>query len=114
MKNSIKSAKYGNKEISELVNVKGAIFSMIKDGYEFDDEVLEAAHIQKTISNVKCYCRVGGECKDNNGVLKKETQSIRQIISEMNTLDNYGKDDYKDDDWSTDINNYETVDDDDE
>lgn len=51
LKSTIKSSKYGDKSIEELIKIKGAIFSMIKDGYDFDDEVLEAAHIRKQISN---------------------------------------------------------------
>jgi hypothetical protein len=109
LKSTIKSSKYGDKSIEELIKIKGAIFSMIKDGYDFDDEVLEAAHIRKQISNEKVYCRVGGDNSSNKKKLPKDTQSIKQIIYELNMLENKFKcdnlSDDKDDAWSKELNN---------
>ena len=39
--------------VSELVPVKGEIFNLIKKGFEFDDEVLEKAHIKKIVRDEK-------------------------------------------------------------
>nr|DAO77087.1 MAG TPA: hypothetical protein [Ackermannviridae sp.] len=109
LKSTIKSSKYGDKSIEELIKIKGAIFSMIKDGYDFDDEVLEAAHIRKQISNEKVYCRVGGDNSSKKKKLPKDTQSIKQIIYELNMLENKFKcdnlSDDKDDAWSKELNN---------
>lgn len=109
LKSAIKSSKYGDKSIEELIKIKGAIFSMIKDGYDFDDEVLEAAHIRKQISNEKVYCRVGGDNSSKKKKLPKDTQSIKQIIYELNMLENKFKcdnlSDDKDDAWSKELNN---------
>lgn len=109
LKSTIKSSTYGDKSIEELIKIKGAIFSMIKDGYDFDDEVLEAAHIRKQISNEKVYCRVGGDNSSKKKKLPKDTQSIKQIIYELNMLENKFKcdnlSDDKDDAWSKELNN---------
>lgn len=113
MESTVKSTKYGNKSVMELVDIKGVIFSMIKDGYQFDDEVLEAAHIKKEISNVRYYNRVGGDSQDKLGNLPKETSSMKQILSELNTIDNgSGKFNSKsdnDDNWDDDMNNFNDV-----
>lgn len=109
LKSTIKSSKYGDKSIEELIKIKGAIFSMIKDEYDFDDEVLEAAHIRKQNSNEKVYCRVGGSTPTKTKKLPKDTQSIKQIIYELNMIENKFKydnsSDDKDDAWSNELNN---------
>lgn len=92
MESTLKKGKYANKSIADLVKIEGEIFSMIKNGYEFDDEVLEAAHIKRNIRDVKVYCCVGGgKCGSMPLVLPKETASMKQILSDINTLDNIGK-----------------------
>ena len=85
MGDTIKNGAFANK------TVEGAIFSMIKDGYEFDDEVLKAAHIKKIIRDEKIDFVVNTN-KDNNrsNPLPKETTSLKQILAELNTLDNFG------------------------
>ncbi len=117
LKSTIKSSKYGDKSIEELIKIKGAIFSMIKDGYDFDDEVLEAAHIRKQISNEKVYCRVGDGKSTKKKNLPKDTQSIKQIIYELNMLENKFKcdnlSDDKDDAWASELNNVNSGDNDD-
>lgn len=47
MNYTFKKGKYANKTVGELTEIKGTIFSMIKEGYEFEDDVLAAAHIKK-------------------------------------------------------------------
>ena len=107
----IKKGKYAKKSVADLVKEKGVIFSMIKEGYEFDDEVLEKARIKKIISNVRTCCCVGGTdySKITNSNLPKDTASIKQILSELNTLDNIGGDN---DEESRDYDNeIDTIDD---
>ena len=53
MNDHIKSGAFANKTVEEVTKIKGAIFSMIKEGYEFDDEVLKAARIRKIIRDEK-------------------------------------------------------------
>lgn len=93
MESTIKKGKYSNKSVADLVKIEGEIFSMIKNGYEFDDEVLDAAHIKKSIRDVKVYHRVGGgNCEPMTSVLPKETATIKQILSDINVLDKIGED----------------------
>ena len=93
MESTFKKGKYANKSVADLVKIEGAIFSMIKNGYEFDDEVLDAVPIKKSIRDVKVYCRIGGEnCELMTSVLPKETASIKQILSDINILDKIGED----------------------
>ena len=55
MRDTIENGKYANKTVEEITKISGAIFSMIKDGYEFDDEVLAAAHISKMYSLIQTF-----------------------------------------------------------
>ena len=91
MNDHIKSGAFANKTVEEVTKIKGAIFSMIKEGYEFDDEVLKAARIRKIIRDEKIDFVVNTN-KDNNrsNPLPKETTSLKQILAELNTLDNFG------------------------
>ena len=90
MNDHIKSGAFANKTVEEVTKIKGAIFSMIKDGYEFDDEVLKAARIRKIIRDEKIDFVVNTN-KDNNrsNPLPKEAASLKQILAELNTLDNF-------------------------
>ena len=91
MNDHIKSGAFANKTVEEVTKIKGAIFSMIKEGYEFDDEVLKAARIRKIIRDEQIDFVVNTN-KDNNrsNPLPKETTSLKQILAELNTLDNFG------------------------
>lgn len=92
MQSIVKCGKNANKKVCNIVNVKGEVFSMIKEGYEFDDEVLEAAGIKKIVREEKVYCRAGGDgCDTREKPLPKESASVRQIISELNTIDTIEK-----------------------
>lgn len=88
LKDTIKGGKYNNYVVEDLVNVKGAIFSLIKEGYMFDDEVLELSHINRIIrgSHGECVIRdkVNTEPQKSLG---KDTASIKQILAEINTID---------------------------
>lgn len=91
MNDHIKSGAFANKTVEEVTKIKGAIFSMIKDGYEFDDEVLKAARIRKIIRDEKIDFVVNTN-KDNNrsNPLPKDTASLNQILAELHTLNNFG------------------------
>lgn len=116
MKSTVNSGKYGKKVVADLVNTKGVIISLIKEGYEFDDEVLNAAHITRQVSNVNEYYSVTKDktC-DHLKPLRKETTPIKQILSEINTLNTPGNDNAneKDGDFNFmgDVDNYSEEDD---
>ena len=89
MNDTIKNGKYIDKTVEEVTKIRGAIFSMIKDGYEFDDEVLKTAHISKTIRDERVDFVVNPHNDDNySKPLPVETASMKQILAEINTLDN--------------------------
>lgn len=96
MESTIKNGKNSEISVSELVSIKGKIFSLIKEGYEFDDEVLAAAHISKHIRDEKVYCRIGNLHMTNNSHLPKDTATTKQIISELNTINNLPSNNYND------------------
>lgn len=104
----IKHGKEGETSISEMVNVKGKIFSLIKEGYEFDDEVLEAAHITKIIRNEHTYCMVRDFNGEKSKPLPKDSVSIKQIISELNTISK-SPEKINDDDYSSFNNEIDTI-----
>lgn len=77
--------------ISDLVNIKGEIFKYVKKGFWFDDEVLEKAGIKRTIREVKSECVfIEKEKQLNVKTYPKETESLRNILKSINTLDNIG------------------------
>lgn len=91
MGDTIKNGAFANKTVEEVTKIKGAIFSMIKDGYEFDDEVLKIAHISKTIRDERIDFVVNtNKGNKRSNPLPKETTSLKQILAELNTLDNFG------------------------
>lgn len=92
LESTIKKGEYAGKTVADLVKISGKILALIKEGYDFDDEVLEAAHIKKSISGVKVYQRVGGlDCVQQQSKLPKDTVSIKQILSEISTIDKIGE-----------------------
>lgn len=72
--------------VVDLIKEKGKIFSMIKEGYVFDDEVLSAAHVTKVIRDERVYSTVKDKGVERIKKLPKDTVSIKQIISELNTI----------------------------
>lgn len=95
MGSAIKIGTKGEKKVSELVNEKGCIFSLIKEGYMFDDEVLNAANITHIIRDVHFENVVFEKNTEKNENLKKDSVSAKQIISELNSI-NKGFGDFKD------------------
>lgn len=74
------------KKICDIVTNKKAIFNLIKQGVQLDDEVLLQAGIKKTIRNVKVE-HVFVEHETDNKVYEKETTSLQKILKEIRTLD---------------------------
>lgn len=81
--------------ISDLVGIKGEIFKYVKKGIWFDDEVLEKAGIKRTIREEKIDTVFFDEkTKPKNiKIYPKETESLKNVLKSINTLDNIGNDD---------------------
>lgn len=81
--------------VSDLVGIKGEIFKYIKKGIWFDDEVLEKAGIKRTIRDEKIETVfVDQKAKPKNvKIYPKETESLKNVLKSINTLDNIDNDD---------------------
>jgi TPP-dependent indolepyruvate ferredoxin oxidoreductase alpha subunit len=103
LKDSINLGKKQKIAVSELVNKKGEIFRYIKDGYQFDDEVLEAAHIKKTIRDETIRSEFITNVNKKEKEYPKETESVKNILKTINTLDgqNISENDFYTDDDDT-------------
>lgn len=91
MNSTIKLGKNKDVKVSELVGIKGKIFSLIKDGYYFDEEVLSAANITHTIRDRKIYSCVRDKVLYDTKKFPKDTMSTKQIIAELNTITKMGE-----------------------
>lgn len=89
MDDVVNVGKNNKKTVSELVPLKGEIFNLIKKGFEFDDEVLEKAHIKKIIRDVQFKnVVVMHEQEKNKDKYVKESESLKTILKSLNTLEN--------------------------
>ena len=79
--------------VSDLVKIKGEVFKYIKQGYLFDDEVLKLAHIKRTRGPVT----IKNEFVDKRSIkvkeYPKETESLKNILKTLNTIENQSTDD---------------------
>lgn len=78
--------------VSELVPVKGEIFNLIKKGFEFDDEVLEKAHIKKIVRDEKINNIIVEHTHEKNKTYNKESESLKNILKSLNTIDKQNED----------------------
>ena len=78
--------------VSELVPVKGEIFNLIKKGFEFDDEVLEKAHIKKIVRDEKINNIIVEHTPEKKKTYNKETESLKNILKSLNTIDQQNAD----------------------
>ena len=81
--------------VSDLVGIKGEIFKYIKKGIWFDDEVLEKAGIKRIIREEKVETVFSDKKtkSENIKIYPKETESLKNVLKSINTLDNIGNDD---------------------
>lgn len=79
---------FKNKTIKDIINNKKEIFRMIKEGYYFDDDVLQAAGITKTIKNSVTSNQVVEHEKDTKQY-EVDTTPLQKILKELATIDNY-------------------------
>ena len=83
--------RYEGKTVEEVVNKnRTAIFTMIKKGVMFDDEVLSMAHITKTEHAHTAYCEIEKHINRSNRKYEKDTAKIDEILNELNTLEHDG------------------------
>ena len=81
--------------VSDLVGIKGEIFNYIKKGIWFDDEVLEKAGIKRIIREEKVETVFFDKKtkSENIKIYPKETESLKNVLKSINTLDNIGNED---------------------
>lgn len=81
--------------VSDLVGIKGEIFKYIKKGVWFDDEVLEKAGIKRIIREEKVETVFFDKKtkSENIKIYPKETESLKNVLKSINTLDNIGNED---------------------
>lgn len=95
LSDTIKIDKKTKVLVSELVKQKGEIFRLIKNGLRFDDEVLEEAHIKKTVKDSKTECIVAVHEKEKPQNLPKDTKNMKSILKSINTIDQEISEDYE-------------------
>ena len=86
MNDTINIGKNKKVTVSDLVPIKGKIFNLIKNGVQFDDEVLKESHITKTIRDVKVE-NVFVSHSPEKKKYTKETESLKNILKSINTLE---------------------------
>lgn len=81
--------------VSDLVGIKGEIFKYIKKGIWFDDEVLEKAGIKRIIREEKVETVFFDKKtkSENIKIYPKETESLKNVLKSINTLDNISNED---------------------
>ena len=81
--------------VSDLVGIKGEIFKYIKKGIWFDDEVLEKAGIKRIIREEKVETVFSDKKtkSENIKIYPKETESLKNVLKSINTLDNINNED---------------------
>ena len=81
--------EYKKRLIKDIVEDKNKkeIFNFIKEGYDVDDEVLEAIGIKKYIGEKKAKCVFVDHIKDDVKYEKEEVP-IKKVLGEISTLEN--------------------------
>ena len=87
MDDPITSGRIKSKTPREIIKKdKRKIFTLIKNGFTFDDEVLEAAGIRRSVSNERVYNSVCEHAVDTKR-LPKDKLSLNKIIEELSTVE---------------------------
>ena len=85
---TIPNGKHRGKKVRDVLSDnRKDIFSLIKSGLSFDDEVLSLAGIKKNIRDVKVVQVFTDHVKDTRKY-EKDTESLSRILKEIRTLDN--------------------------
>lgn len=72
--------------VRDIVGDKKKVFSLIKKGIQFDDEVLEKAGIKKVVRDVE-FKNVFVEHEKDKKTYEKDTVNLQKILKELRTLD---------------------------
>ena len=76
------------RKVSDIIATdKKRIFALLREGKQFDDEVLAAAGIKKTVRDTKVTQVICEHAKDNK-VYQKDTMRVDRIIGELSTIRN--------------------------
>ncbi len=100
MDDVVNVGKNNKKVVSELVSVKGEIFNLIKKGFEFDDEVLEKAHIKKIVKDERTENEITEHVTEKKKSYDKESESLKSILKSLNTIDKQNEDTFPNEDNS--------------
>lgn len=86
LKSIIQRGKDKGRKVSDIISKdRKRVFGLIREGFQFDDEVLSAAGIKKTIREEKTVTQIVTHEKDNR-VYQKDTMRLDRIISELLTV----------------------------
>ena len=76
------------RKIADIISSdKKRIFALLREGKQFDDEVLTAAGIRKTVRDEKVTQVICEHAKDNK-IYQKDTMRVDRIIGELATIRN--------------------------
>ena len=85
----INGGKFNKQTVNKVLkNNKRDIFSLIKEGFSFDNEVLQMAGIKKNIKNKTIKNEIVEHEKDTK-VYEIDTTPLHKILKEISTIDNY-------------------------
>lgn len=85
----INNSTFRNKTVKEiLVKNKRNIFNLIKEGYYFDDEVLQLAGISKRIKDISTTNQFVEHIKDIK-VYEVDKTPLHKILKELATIEGY-------------------------
>ena len=84
----IAKGEHKGKTVNDVLSIgKKEIFSLIKEGFSFDDNVLLMAGIKKNVRDVKV-SNIFVEHEKDTKSYEKDTVSLSKILKEIRTIDN--------------------------
>ena len=88
----ITSGKYKGKTLGKVIETDGkkGVFTLLREGYYFDDELLSEVGIKKITHEPTIKNEIVRHVKENK-VYKKDTMKAERIISELQTIANMGE-----------------------
>lgn len=80
----IKKGRFKNKSISDIItNNRKDIITLIKEGYEFDDEVLNAAKYKRYIKNKNYISEIVKHTQKETKSYQKDINDVDKILEEI-------------------------------
>lgn len=90
---------YKGKTVKEMVG-KHKIIKLLSDGFNFTDDVIDAAHIKKTVREEKAWLQVREVAESNSRIYAKDTASLKQVLNDINTIEKEAYNGYNSEDAS--------------